>query len=356
MPRDYYEVLGLSRDADDRAVKRAYRKLAMEFHPDRNPTPEAEEKFKEASEAYEVLSDPQKRQIYDRHGHEGLRGQGFSGFAGAGIEDIFNSFGDIFGDLFNFGGARGRRSGRRGADLRYDLAIEFEEAVFGTEREIELDHPVSCDRCSGSGGEPGSSRRTCETCQGRGQVVHGQGLFLVSSVCPTCAGKGFSFAESCRDCGGRGTLAKERTVTVKIPAGFAEGMSLRYVGEGEAGTGGAPSGDLYVAVHIEPHASLRREGDDLIAEATVGMVEAALGTDITVAGVDGELEVEIPAGTQPNQVITLKKEGVPRLRGSGRGDFHVIVRVEVPKELTSKQRKALEEFAGLPPKKRRLFS
>ncbi|MEO0811472.1 MAG: DnaJ domain-containing protein, partial [Myxococcota bacterium] len=195
MPRDYYEVLGLARDADERSVKKAYRALAMELHPDRNPSPEAEEKFKEASEAYEVLSDPQKRQVYDRYGHEGLRGQGFSGFSGAGIEDIFNSFGDIFGDLFSGfggGGRGGRRAGRRGSDLRYDLQISFEEAVFGTEREITLDHPVTCEHCEGTGGEPGSGRKTCETCQGRGQVVHGQGLFLVSSTCPTCGGSRYA--------------------------------------------------------------------------------------------------------------------------------------------------------------------
>ncbi|MEM6730442.1 MAG: molecular chaperone DnaJ [Myxococcota bacterium] len=357
MPRDYYEVLGLAREAGDREIKTAYRKLAMEFHPDRNSSPEAEEKFKEASEAYEVLSDPQKRQIYDRAGFDGLRGQGFSGFSGAGIEDIFNSFGDIFGDLFNFGGSRSRRSGgRRGADLRYDLSIDFEEAVFGVEKEITLDHPVTCGRCGGSGGEPGASRVTCETCQGRGQVVHGQGLFLVSSICPTCNGKGFTFSEACRECDGVGAIRKERTVTVKIPAGFNEGMSLRYTGEGEAGTGGAPSGDLYVAVHIEPHETLRREGDDLIAEAKVGIAHAALGTKVEVQNVDGEVEVDVPAGTQPNEVITLRKQGVPRLRGGGRGDLHVVVRVEVPRDLTSKQRKALEEFADLPPKKRRLFS
>ncbi|MEM6533401.1 MAG: molecular chaperone DnaJ [Myxococcota bacterium] len=357
MPRDYYEVLGVQRDASDRDIKKAYRQLAMEYHPDRNDSPEAEERFKEASEAYEVLSDGQKRQIYDRAGHEGLRGQGFSGFSGAGIEDIFSSFGDIFGDLFSgFGGARGRRGGRRGSDLRYDLSIDFKEAVFGTEREISLDHPVTCARCDGTGGEPGSKRETCPTCQGRGQVVHGQGLFLVSSTCPTCNGRGTIFAENCRECGGEGSVRKERTVTVKIPAGFDEGMSLRYGGEGEAGSGGAPSGDLYVAVHIQPHDSLNRDGSDLIAEATVGIAEAALGTRVKVEGVEGELDVDIPSGTQPNEVITLRKHGVPRLRGSGRGDLHVIVRVQVPKELTSKQRKALEEFAELPPKKRRLFS
>ncbi|MEM6274769.1 MAG: molecular chaperone DnaJ [Myxococcota bacterium] len=357
MPRDYYEVLSVTRDADDRVIKRAYRKLAMDFHPDRNDSPEAEEKFKEASEAYEVLSDPQKRAVYDRHGFEGLRGQGFSGFSGAGIEDIFNSFGDIFGDLFNFGGGRARRSGgRRGADLRYDLTVKFDEAIFGTEREITLDHPVTCERCGGTGGEPGARRVTCETCQGRGQVVHGQGLFLVSSVCPTCSGRGYLFSENCRDCDGVGTVSKQRTVSVKIPPGFDEGMSLRYSGEGEAGSGGAPSGDLYVAVRIEPHESLKRDGDDLIAELEVGIADAALGVTKSVDGVEGELEVKVAAGTQPNEIVTLKKQGVPRLRGNGRGDLHVVVRVVVPRELSSKQKKALQEFADLPPKKRRLFS
>lgn len=358
MPRDYYEILSLERTADDREVKTAYRKVAMEFHPDRNSSPDAEEKFKEASEAYEVLSDPNKRAIYDRAGHEGLRGQGFSGFSGAGVEDIFSSFGDIFGDLFSgFGGARGRRgAGRRGSDLRYDLVISFEDAVFGTEKTVELDHPVACERCDGRGAEPGSAKTGCKTCQGRGQVVHGQGLFLISSTCPSCKGKGFSYADACKACDGSGAVGKEREVTVRIPAGFDDGMSLRYSGEGEAGTDGGPPGDLYVAVRVKPHKTLRREGDELIAEASVGIAEAALGTRITVAGVDGDEEVEIAAGTQPNDIITLRKKGVPRLRGGGRGDLHIVVRVEVPKSLTGKQRKALEEFANLPSKKKRLFS
>lgn len=358
MPRDYYEVLGVARNANDREIKKAYRQLAMEFHPDRNKSPDAEEKFKEASEAYEVLSDDQKRNIYDRAGHEGLRGQGFSGFSGAGIEDIFNNFGDIFGDLFGgLGGQRGgRRGGRRGSDLRYDLAISFEEAVFGTESEIELEHPVTCSRCNGTGGEPGSKRETCGTCQGRGQVVHGQGLFLVSSTCPTCGGQGFSYADKCRECRGSGVVRKDRTVKVKIPAGFDEGMSLRYNGEGEAGAGGAPSGDLYVTVQVKPHESLKREGDDLIAEISIGIAAAALGTTTKVQGVEGELELDVPSGTQPNDVITLRKQGVPRLRGGGRGDLHVVVRVMVPKDLTVKQRKVLEQFADLPSKKRGLFS
>ena len=359
MRRDYYEVLGLSRSADEREIKKAYRKLAMEFHPDRNPSAEAEEKFKEASEAYEVLSDPNKRRIYDRAGFDGLRSQGFSGFSGVGVEDIFSSFGDIFGDLFGFGQQRRRGGAQRGSDLRYDMTIEFNEAVFGCTHEATLDQYVPCERCDGSGAGAGSQPLRCTTCAGRGQVVHGQGLFLVSTTCPDCHGQGMKQSNPCGSCQGEGRARARRTVTVNIPAGFDDGMSLRYGGEGEPGARGGPSGDLYVAVRVRPHPSLKREAENLYVEVGIGMVEAALGTQVQVDGVDGPEKVDIPKGTQPMDVITLKRKGVPRLRGGGRGDLHVVCQVQVPRSLSSKQKKLLEEFAetlGEGNKKRTLFS
>lgn len=362
--RDYYEVLGVARDADDQEIKRSYRQLAMEYHPDRNSDADAEDKFKEASEAYEVLSDANKRQLYDRAGFDGLRNSGFSGFSGVGVEDIFSSFGDIFGDLFGFG-QRTRRGPmhERGADLRYDMAIDFEEAVFGFEKDVKVTQLLPCDTCTGSGAKPGSRVVRCPTCQGRGQIVHGQGLFLLSTTCPECHGHGSRQSDPCNDCGGEGRTSGRRTVTVKIPAGFDDGMSLRYAGEGEPGPRGGPPGDLYVAVRVRQHDTLKRDGDDLFAEVGVDMAEAALGGEVTVDGVDGEEKVEIPAATQPGDVISLKGKGVPRLRGSGRGDLHVICRVEIPRSLSKRQRELLEEFAGgagakkrKKSKKRRLFS
>ncbi len=359
MPRDYYEVLGVHRDAQSKDIKRAYRKLAMDFHPDRNKDAAAEEKFKEASEAYEVLSDERKRRIYDQGGFDGLRGSGFSGFSGMGVEDIFSSFGDIFGDMFGFG-QRGRRSGgaHRGSDLRYDLTITFEEAVTGCQKELALEQLVPCEACHGHGSEPDSQTVRCATCQGRGQIIAGQGMFLLSTPCPDCGGQGSKQTKPCARCRGEGRMRARRTVTARLPAGFDDGMSLRYAGEGEPGVRGGPPGDLYVAVRVRPHKTLKRDGDDLIAEAAIGMVQAALGTKVSVATVEGKEEVTIPAGTQPDDVITLRKKGVSRLRGGGRGDLHVLVKVEIPRELTPEQRELLESFGEVEvaPKKRRLFS
>jgi molecular chaperone DnaJ len=360
MRRDYYEVLGVAKSADDKDIKKAYRRLAMDFHPDRNKDPEAEEKFKEASEAYEVLSDPNKRKVYDRAGFEGLRGTGFTGFSGVGVEDIFSSFGDIFGDLFGFSAAgRPRRGGaHRGADLRFELAIDFNEAVFGCQKEATLDQYIACGECDGSGAEPGSQILRCPTCQGRGQVVHGQGLFLISTPCPDCQGQGQRATNPCKACSGEGRARARRTVTVNIPAGFDDGMSLRYAGEGEPGSRGGPAGDLYIGVRVRPHESLKRDGDDLYTEVVISMVQAALGDSLTIDGVDGAETVEVPKGTQPGDVITLRKKGVPRLRGGGRGDLHAVMKVEIPKNLTAKQKELLEQFAGekSESKKRRLFS
>ena len=363
MKRDYYEVLGVARDADERAVKRAYRQLAMQYHPDRNQSAGAEGKFKEASEAYEVLSDAKKRKIYDRAGFDGLHGQGFSGgFSQAGVEEIFNNFGDIFGDLFGMGGGR-RRGGKgaaRGGDLKFELAIDFNEAAFGCKKTITLPRHVDCERCKGRGGEPGTQPTRCTACEGRGQVVHGQGMFLVSTPCADCGGRGTLNANPCRDCRGDGHVRKNQQLEVTVPAGFDEGLHLRYSGEGEAGVGGAAAGDLYIAVHIRPHPRLKRDGEDVVTEAKVSITEAMLGAEISVAGVEGDEKVDVPKGTQPNDVITLRKRGIPRLRGGGRGNLHVVCRVEVPRSLSAKQKILVEELAASmgvkPAKKRSLFS
>ena len=359
--RDYYEVLGLERGADAGTIKKAYRKLALQYHPDRNQEAGAEEKFKEASEAYEVLSDDKKRQIYDRYGHAGLKNSGFSGFSGGGVEDIFSSFGDIFGDLFGgMGGGRrrSRRGPQKGADVRAEMVIDFEEAVFGVEKEIKIHQKVSCHSCNGSGGAPGSSLVNCATCGGRGQVMHGQGMFLIGTTCPDCHGAGQVHESPCRDCSGTGVVQKPRDITVKIPAGFDDGMSLRYSGHGEAGRLGGPAGDLYIYVRVNQHERLQREGDDIYTEIYVDMVQAALGCEVEIETVDGDDTLNVPGGTQPNEVITLKKKGVPHLRGNGRGDMHVVCRVEVPRKLTSKQRKLLEDFGNVKTskKKRGIFS
>ena len=358
MKRDYYEVLGVSRTADEREIKKAYRQLAMELHPDRNPSPEAEDKFKEASEAYEVLSDAQKRRVYDRAGFDGLRSQGFSGSSGAGVEDIFSSFGDIFGDLFGFGQRRSGGGPGRGADLRYDLTLDFHEAAFGCKKEVTLDKQVACDHCHATGAEPGSPPARCATCNGRGQVVHGQGMFLVSTPCPECRGRGFINTNPCQSCHGEARVHKKSDFMVQVPAGFDDGIHLRYPGEGEPGTQGGPAGDLYVAVHVQPHATLKRDGEDVITELNISIVEAALGCEREITGVEGPETIEVPKGTQPNDVISLRRKGVPKLRGGGRGSLHVVCKVEVPRNLDAKQRKALEDFAVAmgQPKKRSLFS
>lgn len=360
--RDYYEVLGVSRDADERQLKQAYRKLAMEFHPDRNPSKDAEGKFKEASEAYEVLCDAQKRRIYDQAGHDGLRGQGFSGFSQSATEDIFSSFGDIFGDLFGFGrggqgGGRGQSRAQRGGDLRAEVQLTFEEAAFGVKKDLTIAQHVACGGCRGSGAAAGSETMRCTSCAGRGQVVHGQGMFLVSTTCPDCQGQGSKQSKPCADCRGEGRSATERTFTANIPAGFDDGMSLRYTGEGEPGAKGGPPGDLYVTAQVASHAYLQREGADLMVELPVSITEAALGAKIPLKALDGEEMVQVPAGSQPNDVVVLRKKGVPRLRGGGRGDLHVVCRVEVPRDLTQKQRQLLQDFAATfdEKKKRRSF-
>jgi molecular chaperone DnaJ len=350
--RDYYEVLGIEREATDQQVKSAYRKLALKYHPDRNPgNREAEERFKEAAEAYAILADREKRSLYDRLGHAGVSGAG-SG-AGAGFDPtIFADFSDIFaglGDVFGFGdifGGRRRRGGpQRGADLRYDLEISFEESAAGAEPTIQIPRDETCETCSGSGASPGTSPETCSQCKGTGQLRYQQGFLTVARPCSNCRGTGKTIAKPCQTCRGAGRIARERKLTVKIPAGIATGQRLRLYGEGEHGSGGGPSGDLYVVVHVQEHAFFHREGDDLYCELPITFPTVALGGTVKVPTLDGHEDLNIPAGTQAGDRFKLRGKGMPSVSGRGHGDFHVIARVTVPKKLTKDQKHLLEELA-----------
>jgi molecular chaperone DnaJ len=344
--RDYYEVLGVSRASSADELKKAYRKLALKYHPDRNPGDKnAEERFKEAAEAYEVLSDPKKRQIYDSYGHEGLQGSGFTGFRG--FEDIFSSFGDIFEDFFSFGfGGRGRprTAARPGNDLGYALDLSFEEAAFGTEKEIELDAFAACDACSGSGAQPGSREATCPMCQGRGQVVQSQGFFRISTTCSRCNGTGSVLTAPCGECRGEGRVRRRKRVQVKVPPGVDSGTRLRLRGEGETGHRGGPPGDLYVQLQVRPHGFFERDGDDLYCRVSISFVQAILGDHIELSTLDGSKTIEIEPGTQPGTVIRYPGEGVPHLRGYGRGDLLVEVHVTIPTHISRRQGELLREF------------
>jgi molecular chaperone DnaJ len=352
MDRDYYEVLGISGSASDNEIKKAYRKLAMKYHPDRNPDDkEAEESFKQATEAYEVLSDDQKRQIYDAYGHEGLKSRGYQG---PDFEDIFSSFGDIFGDIFGFGRADGRRSRQgpiRGSDLRYDLSVSFMDAVHGISKDIEIERPDTCWTCEGTGLRPGHKAETCQTCQGRGQVVRAQGFFRMSTTCPHCRGEGEIIKDPCNDCDGVGLVKNKKKVSLKIPAGIDTGAKMRLRGNGEGGRKGGPAGDLYVIIHVEPHEFFQREGDLIYCRYPLAMDQATLGCKPEVPTIHGEKKLTIPKGTQSGQTFTLKNEGVPHLRGSGRGDMIVEVQVITPTKLSKKQKELLKEFGELERKK-----
>lgn len=348
MDVDYYEVLGVSRSIAAEGIKKAYRKLAMRYHPDRNPDDQAaEERFKEATEAYEVLSDPQKRQIYDTYGHAGLESSGYHG--PGNFEDIFSSFGDIFGDLF--GGAAGRRQRRHepvsGNDLRYDLGISFMEAVKGTEKEVELTRPDTCWTCEGSGLRPGYKAQVCSACQGRGQILRAQGFFQISSTCPRCRGEGEMITEPCGDCDGAGLVNTPKKVSIKIPAGVDTGSRMRLRGEGEGGRKGGSPGDLYVVIHVESHEFFQREGDMIYCRFPVSMAEAALGCKKKVPTINGVQVLNIPKGSQSGRTFTLSNEGVPNLRGRGRGDMVVELQVMTPTKLTRKQAELLREFSKL---------
>ncbi|HEY3381884.1 MAG TPA: molecular chaperone DnaJ [Vicinamibacterales bacterium] len=352
--RDYYEILGVSRDAGDQDIKSAYRKLALKFHPDRNPgNAEAEEKFKEAAEAYAILADSEKRAAYDHYGHAGVNSA-----AGPGGFDptIFADFGDIFGglrDIFGFGdffGGGGRRSGpQRGSDLRYDLEISFEESATGLETSVQIPRQETCETCKGSGSAPGSAPAVCPHCGGRGQIRYQQGFFTVAQTCRQCGGVGRIITKACSECRGHGHVARQRKLTVRIPAGIASGQRLRLYGEGEAGSAGGPSGDLYVVVQVQDHPIFKRDGDDLYCRVPVTFPILALGGDIAVPTLGDEEKLTVPEGTQSGHVFRLRGKGMPSVTGHGRGDLHVVVDVVTPKKLTRDQRHLLEQLAKAMP-------
>ncbi|WP_224248599.1 molecular chaperone DnaJ [Hyalangium gracile] len=345
--RDYYEILGVQKNVSPQELKSAFRKVALQYHPDRNPgNKEAEEKFKEASEAYEVLSDPERRARYDRFGHAGASGQGFEGFGGFQGVNINDIFGDIFGEIF--GGARGRggRGGPgRGADLRYNLEISFEEAAFGCRPKVPIPRPKKCETCSGSGSKSGMPPKPCATCGGVGEVRFTQGFFAVSRTCSDCNGTGAVIPDPCSKCKGSGKVPSEEVIEVNIPAGVDNGTRVRLSGMGEPGDRGGTPGDLYVTVIVREHPLFQREDYEVFCEVPISFTQAALGAKIDVPTLDGKVKMTIPSGTQSGKVFRLKGKGIPHLHSQQRGDQHVRVIIETPTELSSKQRELLEKFA-----------
>ena len=351
--RDYYEVLGVERNASQEVIKKAYRQLALKYHPDKNPdNKKAEEKFKEAAEAYAVLSDPQKRYQYDHFGHS-LGGGGFTGFGG--FDDIFSNFGDIFEDFFDiesiFGaGGRGRSRGnraRRGSDVQYKVTMSFEETASGKETTIKVPRYETCAQCKGDGAARGSSKVACTQCRGTGQVRMSQGFFSIARTCDICGGSGTQISKPCPDCRGHGRVQRERSISIKIPAGVDTGSRLKVSGEGEAGMNGGPRGNLYVYIEVEPHQYFKREDDHIICEIEITFTQAALGAGIEVPTLDGKAQLKIPPGTQSGKMFRLSGKGMPNLQGYGRGDEYVRITVAIPTKLTEEEKKILREFAAL---------
>ncbi len=340
--RDYYEVLGVERSSDEKEIKKAYRRVAMKYHPDRNPDdPEADHKFKEATEAYEILTDREKRSAYDQFGHAGVDpSMGGGGFGGGGFSDIF---GDVFGDIFG-GGGRGRGGPQRGSDLRYTLDVSLEDAVRGTTVDIRVPTLASCDECDGSGARKGSSPITCNTCGGMGQVRMQQGLFAVQQTCPTCRGRGKTISDPCRKCHGQGRVEKTKTLSVKVPPGVDTGDRIRLSGEGEAGPDGGPAGDLFVQISVRQHPIFERDGKHLYCEVPITFVDAALGGELEVPTLDGRVKLKIPAETQTGKLFRLRGKGVKPVRGGGVGDLLCRAVVETPVNLSKKQKELLKEF------------
>lgn len=347
--RDYYEILGVAKDAEADAIKKAYRKMAMQFHPDKNPgNKEAEDKFKEAASAYEILSDPQKRAQYDRFGHRAFQngGGGFQGFQDA--DEIFSHFGDIFGDFFGMGGggqSRSKNGPRRGADLRYVTEISLKEVIEGVEREIEFETDVNCGSCQGSGAEKGTHPETCPTCHGRGQVVRQQGFFQMASTCPKCSGSGTIIKHACKTCHGKGRTRQERKIRLTVPAGVDTGTRLRVSGEGEGGYRGGPAGDLYVEVSVKEDSRFHREGTHLFGVLKLDYLQLLLGAEVEVETVVGVKPIMVPPGSQVGERLKLSSEGVPSLRGSRRGDLYYEIEVDVPTKLDKEEERLLREIA-----------
>jgi molecular chaperone DnaJ len=346
--RDYYQVLGVPKSAGAEEIKKAYRKCALAHHPDRNPgDAKAEENFKEATEAYQVLSDPQKRQLYDQYGHEGVAsagGFGAGGFSASGFGEIFE---DIFEDFFGGGSRRGRQRPQRGSDLEAELEISFEEAAFGAEKTVPLRRQETCSACKGEGAKSGTARKTCATCHGSGQILASSGFFSISRPCHACQGQGSVIEHPCVSCHGGGRVLVDRKVQVKIPAGVDNGLRLRITGEGEAGSRGGGRGDLFIEIIVKPHEIFKRQGDDILCEVPIGFTQAALGCEIEVPTLVGKTTLKIPAGTQTGKIFKLKGKGIASVHGHGVGDEEIKILVETPTRLSEKQKELLKQFADI---------